>query len=152
MKSALPHVTQSTQTHSELDFENTLSSSSSQNSNLIGVGNMSSEDESSSSEEVYKIRRRSKSDRRQRRVLRKLNQIEKTQHLMVEYLSKVNDQLEKLEIPLGPESYPNQRRVKLDIRMIKMLQNLEQGSVTEQERKKIDKLVRDMKSKTYIKS
>ena len=100
MKSALPHVTQSTQTHSELDFENTLSSSSSQNSNLIGVGNMSSEDESSSSEEVYKIRRRSKSDRRQRRVLRKLNQIEKTQHLMVEYLSKVNDQLEKLEIPL----------------------------------------------------
>ena len=29
--------------------------------------------------------------------------------------------------------------------MIKMLQNLEQGSVTEQERKKIDKLVRDMK-------
>ena len=150
VKSASPHVEQNTHTPIELDCNNILSSP--QNSGLetvhletLNLNSMSSGEESSSSEDMCKIKRRSRRSRWQSKLLRKVDRIEKTQQVMVEYLSKVSDSLEKLDISPGSGGYPHQRRIKMDIKMIKFLQGLGQSSVTAQERVKIDQLVRDMK-------
>ena len=133
-----PHVAQSTHTHTQLDFENT--SSSSQYSSIetgLETLSMSSEDESSSSEDRHRSRRRSRKDRFQKKVIRKLERIEQHQEVMAKFLTKVNDALEKVAVPVGGGGYPYQRRLKLDIRLIKCLQTLGQGSVTQEERDNI---------------
>ena len=145
-----PHVAQSTHTHTQLDFENT--SSSSQYSSLetgletLHLNSMSSEDESSSSEDRHRSRRRSRKDRFYKKVMRKLERIEQHQQVMAKFLNKVNDALEKMAVPVGGGGYPYQRRLKLDIRLIKFLQTLGQGSVTQEERNQIDQLTTDIKA------
>ena len=141
VKPTLPHVEQSPHTNTQLDFQNSVSTS--QNSSLETVFlTMSSEEDSSSSGDGYKIKRRSRREKVQKKILKKLHKIEQTQHEMSEFLQRVQDTLSKLEVPFG--SYPS-RRVKLDLQMIRLLEDLNQGAVTEQERVKIDQLVLDMK-------